>query len=76
MPKVRYKSKATAQVEWMRKLGNHIGITTEGYLMLSRDGGKTYDTVFDKGDNEVSFLAEQNYEEEEFDSELDRPDDR
>lgn len=44
--KYRLKSKAMMISEHLID----VELTIDGYLMLSKDGGKTYDTEFDKDD--------------------------
>lgn len=53
MGKVRYKSRA-ARIADRSFL---IGETTDGYMMLSKDGGRTFDTVFDADDNIARTMA-------------------
>lgn len=44
-PKRKYRLKSRAVL--MSENLSDIGFTIDGYLMISKDGGKTYETVFE-----------------------------
>lgn len=76
MGKIRYKLKASKFVDTINagKGSFRLGITVDGYLMVSQDGGNTYDTVFEQEDGDLTSLATACFEVEPWP--FDRPDDR
>ena len=62
MGKVRYKSRAVALTEKVPQ----TEISVDGYLMVSRDNGNTYDSVFDENDKEVEEFAKDLFIKEEY----------